>query len=144
MIPNSSVLNGYLVPDGATSRQCSSCSPVCSATRGRQTGGVETVVVSPETFGTACPRADKQWHESQNLLWGGGGSLLVVAADRRGADGTNTRVQGCSREKQNNSGRAFTLTPESTTPESTLLAGAVWKLCRNQIRNKRFSALIKP
>ena len=107
--------------------------------------GVSKLLLCPQKRSALlCPRADKQWHESQNLLWGGGGSLLVVAADRRGADGTNTRVQGCSREKQNNSGRAFTLTPESTTPESTLLAGAVWKLCRNQIRNKRFSALIKP
>ncbi len=32
-------------------------------------GGVETVVVSPATFSTACPRADKQWHIPTNLLW---------------------------------------------------------------------------
>jgi hypothetical protein len=40
--------------------------------RHRQTWVGEFVVACPETFGTACPRADKQWHEAQESVWGGG------------------------------------------------------------------------
>ncbi len=53
--------------------------------RHRQVGGGEYEVACPETFGTACPRANKQWHKPQKLSWGRGGSLAVVASTDAGS-----------------------------------------------------------
>ena len=69
-------------------KRCSSDFAECLATRYRPTGVVELVVACIARFGTVCPGADKH----QNLSWGGGSSLSVVASDRRGGCRQDARV----------------------------------------------------
>jgi hypothetical protein len=44
------------------------CFVDCLVGRHRQAGVGEFVVACPETFGTTCPRADKQWHKGKESV----------------------------------------------------------------------------
>ena len=68
-------------PDATASesseKQCSSSFPCWPTTRHRQTEVIQFVVASPATFGTACPRADKQWHEARCHCFGVFGEAVL-------------------------------------------------------------------
>jgi hypothetical protein len=53
-------------------KHCSAFFTEGLAIQHRQTWVFEFVVAGTATFGTACPRADKQWHEAQESVVGPG------------------------------------------------------------------------